>query len=116
MSDLLFVGCHPYLADGDPLQLLKALRELGQLDATCFVPGHGPIGTLDDLRILIEYIEHCIETAQMLVEEGSANEATITKLKIAEKYQHWQLSQFYPSNIHFLCERLSSANGDVQVY
>jgi hypothetical protein len=52
----------------------------------------------------------------MLVEEGSANEATITKLKIAEKYQHWQLSQFYPSNIHFLCERLSPANGDVQVY
>ncbi len=27
-ADLLFVGCHPYLADGDPDRLLSALRAL----------------------------------------------------------------------------------------
>ena len=110
MSDLLFVGCNPYLADGDPLQLLKALKELSQLDAACFIPGHGPVGTSADLRLLIEYVEYCLETAQTLFNEGSAPEDRIADLKVAEKYSHWKLSQFFQANIRFLCQRLNSAN------
>lgn len=111
MGDLMFVGCHPYLADGDPHKHLKALRELSQLNATCFVPGHGPVGTIEDLKLLIAYIEQCLETAQKLVETGNVNEDRIKELQIAELYQHWQQLQFYRTNISFLCERLSSANG-----
>jgi cyclase len=114
MSDLLFVGCHPYLADGDPLKLMNALTEFSQLDATCFVPGHGPVGTIEDLRLLITYIKQCFETAHMLVETGNVSVGRIGELKIAELYQHWQQPQFYRTNISFLCERLSSANGDKQ--
>jgi cyclase len=116
MSDLLFVGCHPYLADGDPLQLLKALRELNRLDATYFIPGHGPVGRVDDLKLLIEYIEHCLDTAQLLVDKGNAYEDKITELKIAERYVHWQQPQFYQANIRFLCERMSSPNGGKQAH
>jgi len=116
MSDLLFVGCHPYLADGDPLQLLKSLKELSQLDATCFVPGHGPIGTIDDLKLLIEYIDHCLRTAQTLVTEGSDYEDRIGELKVADSYKHWQLSQFYQANIRFLCQRLDSASGEKSIH
>lgn len=106
MSDLLFVGCHPYLADGDPLQLLKALKELDRFDAACFVPGHGPVGTSADLKLLIEYVEACLDTAQNLVKEGSASEDTIAGLKVTERYSHWKLSQFFQANIRFLCQRL----------
>lgn len=115
MSDLLFVGCHPYFADGDPLQLLKALRELSQLEATSFVPGHGPIGTIDDLNLLIAYVEHCLDTAYRLVEEGYPYEDRITKLKLADNYQRWQLGQFYQTNIRFLCESLITQGEDKQV-
>jgi cyclase len=114
MSDLLFVGCHPYLADGDPLQLMQALRELSGLDANFFIPGHGPVGGVDDLRLLIAYVEYCLETAQMLVEKGDTDADKITALRIPERYQHWQQPQFYPINIRFLCERVSSANRDRQ--
>ena len=109
MSDLLFVGCHPYLADGDPRSLLEALKELSQLEASCCVPGHGPVGTIEDLKLLIEYIEGCFETAQMLVDTGNVNEDRINELKIAEKYQDWIVPQFYRTNIRFLSERLPSA-------
>ena len=109
-SDLLFVGCHPYLADGDPFQLLKALKALSLLEATCFVPGHGPVGTDDDLRLLIEYVEYCLETAQRLVREGNANSDRLTELAVAERYQHWQLPRFFQANIGFLCQRLNSTN------
>lgn len=109
-SDLLFVGCHPYLADGDPLKLLKTLKELSQLDAICFVPGHGPIGTGEDLKLLIEYIEYCLATAQLLVSEGAVSEDRIAELKVADQYTSWQLSQFFQANIRFLCQCLSPAN------
>jgi cyclase len=41
MSDLLYIGYHPYLADGNPHQWLKVLKEVRQFDAAYFVPGHG---------------------------------------------------------------------------
>ena len=107
MSDLLFVGCHPYLADGDPFQLLKALRELSRLEAAWFIPGHGPVGTVDDLKLLIEYIEYCMETAHTLIEKGIASEDKLPELKIDEKFAHWLLPQFFTANIRFLCKRLS---------
>jgi glyoxylase-like metal-dependent hydrolase (beta-lactamase superfamily II) len=112
MSDLLFVGFHPYLADGDPLQLLQALSELSQLNATCFVPGHGPIGTAQDVALLIAYIEHCCETARKLVETGEVNEVRIKELKVPEQFQYWHLLQFYQANIRFICGRLRPAKGN----
>ena len=112
MSDLLFVGCHPYLADGDPRQLLKALNELSQFDAVCFVPGHGSVGTIADVRMLIEYVDYCIETAQVLTQDGNPFEDRIVKLKIPEMYTHWQVPKFFRANIRYLCQRVISANGD----
>jgi cyclase len=111
MSDLLFVGCHPYLADGDPLHLLKALRALNSLEASFFVPGHGPVGTANDLKMMIEYVEDCLETAQVLVGNGNEIKDKVAELKVHERYQDWQHPQFYPININFLCERLRSEKG-----
>ncbi len=73
MSDLLFVGCHPHLADGDPLQLLNTLREVSMLDADYFVPGHGPVGNCTDLQLMIAYVEQCLETAQRWWKKGIAS-------------------------------------------
>jgi cyclase len=112
MSDLLFVRFHPYLAEGDPAQLMGALRELSRLDAHCFIPGHGPVGTVDDLELLIAYIEHCVETAQGTVDRGDAGADAIAALEIPDRYRHWRLAQFYRTNIRALCERESSARGN----
>ena len=113
-SDLLFVACHPYLGDGDPFELMHTLRELIRLDATCYVPGHGPVGTSADVKLLIEYIEGCIETAQTLVESGNANEERIKDLQISDRFRNWIVAQFYQTNIKFLCQRLSSVKAGTQ--
>lgn len=111
-GDLLFVGCHPYLGDGDPLQLLKALRELRELDAAYCIPGHGPVGTAEDLSLMIDYVECCLEAARALVDHGDTAEERFAQLKIAEKFAHWQLPNFYEANIRSLCKRLGSETGD----
>jgi cyclase len=102
---MTFEGYHPYLGDGDPLQLLKALKELSQIAATRFVPGHGPVGTIADLSLLIEYVEYCMKIAQELVKEGVPYQARIAQVPIAEQFQHWLLPQFFQANLTFLCER-----------
>ena len=112
MSDLLFVGFHPYLADGDPAQLLKALRAVSQLDATWYVPGHGPVGTADDLHLQIEYVEHCIDKAHRLVDGGQTAEGDFAELKSPERFAHWGLHELYVANIRFLCQRFGLATGD----
>ncbi len=108
MGDLLFVRCHPYLADGDPLQLLTSLREISQLGAAHFVPGHGPLGTSDDVRLMIAYIESGLETARALVRRGGELEKRIAELPVPSAFSDWRASKFYRSNISFLCAWLSS--------
>jgi len=56
MGDLLFVGCHPYLSDGDPEALLRILNLVSLLRPRALVPGHGPVGTLEDLEWMRQYI------------------------------------------------------------
>ncbi len=111
MADLLFVGCHPYLADGDPGDLLAALREISLLDARYFVPGHGPVGSIEDVKLLIAYIEDCLEVAGRLVKAGSAGEEAIRELAVPAPFHSWQISQFYRANLRFVCDRLVSAPG-----
>jgi cyclase len=108
-GDVLFVGHHAYLGDGDPQGQQAALRELSQLEASVFVPGHGPIGTREDLQRLIAYIDYCQETAGALIREGSGYEDRIAGLKMAERYQDWQFEFFFPTNISFLSKRLVPA-------
>jgi cyclase len=114
MSDLLFVGCHPYLADGDPFQLLKTLKDISQFQATQFIPGHGPVGTGTDILLMIEYIELIIEIARTLGEDLDKNEAKIKEMKIPRRFLHWKIPTFWQSNIRFLFERLNSKRGDHQ--
>ena len=111
MSDLLFVECHPWLADGDPLRLLGALKDLRELDATWYVPGHGPVGTVADVDLLIEYVEHCLKTARVLVDRGPVADEEFGRLAIPERYAQWRLRDVYEANIRFLCERSSSGSG-----
>jgi len=47
MSDLLFIGHHPYLGDGDPERLLHILEQVSDLAPKLLVPGHGPVGTAE---------------------------------------------------------------------
>jgi len=112
MSDLLFVGFHPYLADGDPFMLLKALSELSLLNATYYVPGHGPVGSIEDVKLLIKYIEACINIARGLVQTGQVSQDVIQRVQVPETFAGFQLPQFYRSNIDFLCKRLSLPQGN----
>ena len=58
LGDLAFFGCQPYLGESDAQGWLNQLDWLQQSDVLTFVPGHGPIGTKQDLDRQQEYIRH----------------------------------------------------------
>jgi glyoxylase-like metal-dependent hydrolase (beta-lactamase superfamily II) len=107
VGDLLFVGAHPYLSDGDPQRLLTVLHALAALDAPVIVPGHGPVGTRDDIVLMAAYVEECLRTARTFVGSGKSEDALITDIAIPEPYNHWQQPNLFHANIAALTQRLA---------
>lgn len=55
-GDLLCVEMHPWIGHGDPYRWIKVLDELETLDVDWFIPGHGRLATLEDVRALREHL------------------------------------------------------------
>ncbi len=100
MSDLLFVDSHPFLADGNPDNLLFTLEKIATMEALVLVPGHGPPGTKQDLALLAEYIGHCRKTAVGLLESELGEDAIKTQT-IPERFRSWEYEIFYPANLRY---------------
>ncbi len=110
MSDLLFIGFHPYGADGSPSQLLNILRSItdgsaGVPTSARFVPGHGPIGSVEDVFQLIDYIEQSQQLARQLVAEGKTSPSDIAATPIPADYVNWTLPRFFYANLQFLVNK-----------
>lgn len=101
LSDLLFIGCHPYFANGDPLQLRRVLCEILAYDADRLVPGHGPVGSKADLTNIIEYIDRCIEAAGT-IDDLPEQEITRERCPVPEPFEAWNFPEFYISNLKYL--------------
>ncbi len=107
MGDLLFIDNHPWLADGYPENLITILNNIQQMDADTFIPGHGKVGSKDDIVTMIDYIEMIKLTALNLLIEGKSAE-DIDGLKLPEDYEDWLLSNFYKINVKFMYENLQA--------
>jgi cyclase len=105
-SDLLFVGCHPFLADGDPDGWLRALEVLAAHAPARFVPGHGPVGSADDVDALASHIRELEATAARLHGEGAKSD-DLERLLPTDGSSAWEFAYpFYRSNVRFLLGRM----------
>ena len=57
VGDIVWVDQHPYMAQGNTLEWLRALELIRQLGAKALIPGHGPICTAEATYRVGEYIE-----------------------------------------------------------
>ncbi len=63
-------GTTPLLFDGDPVAWAASLDVIAGY-GSIFIPGHGPVGDLDDLRALQAYLHACINAAGEVANLGS---------------------------------------------
>jgi glyoxylase-like metal-dependent hydrolase (beta-lactamase superfamily II) len=69
-ADLVVVGFLPWLGHGDPENWLRILDRIEELGPERIVPGHGPVGTLDDTRVLRGYIEALLAEPSLPAQPG----------------------------------------------
>ena len=74
IGDLGFFKTHPYLGSSTPEKWVATLDELAASEIETFVPGHGPIGTKEDVLALKNYILTCKKMAAEVVDCGGSQE------------------------------------------
>ena len=74
IGDLGFFQTHPYLGSSAPEKWVATLDELAASDFETFVPGHGPVGSREDILGLKEYILSCKKLAAKVVQSGGSEE------------------------------------------
>lgn len=79
-------GTTPLMFDGDPAAWHAALDVIVGY-GSIFVPGHGPVGTADDIRTLQAYIEACIDA-----------DGDIGALGLGP-WDHWHAPEFHTVNV-----------------
>lgn len=105
-EDILFIDCHPYLAEGDPRVIQDVLAEIKKLNPTILVPGHGPVGKIEHLDILVEYIRQLQALALEAIKRG-ATEEELRKITIPIEYQKYSMPIFFTSNLQFMVKYLA---------
>jgi cyclase len=109
MSDQLFVKCHPYFGDGDPESLKNNLKRIIVLNPEIAVPGHGPVGDINSLYMMIDYIETLTDMVDGEIKKGT-DETKVMELPMPEKYNDYLISSFYKINLKFLYNKLITKN------
>jgi len=104
VSDLLFVGCHPWLGGCDPDRVPGILDAVSGLSPKVLVPGHGPVGTADSLTQMKRYVSTLDGLARKMVEQGELEER-IDAMTIPEPFNDWLIASFFSVNMHFLYQR-----------
>lgn len=105
-SDLLFINMHPYLADGDPDLWIQRLEQLLIMDSEKVVPGHGPVGTKENIRQMILYIRKLENLTRQMVKTGQSIDA-IEQIEAPSPYTQWCFNNFYQINMKFLYKKYS---------
>jgi len=94
VADLVFVQRHPWLGDGDPVEWVRILSEIEALGVQRVVPGHGPVGGVEDLALMRRYITEFTALAQ--IGQGRVSH------KPAPFEAWWDPGNFFEPNMQFL--------------
>ncbi len=76
------------MRDSYPEDWIDSLKQVEQLDFEILVPGHGPIGRKEHVRLFREYLEDLVAGVSQYVMKGSSLEETKQTFRL-QKYEKW---------------------------
>ncbi len=109
MGDMFFNERHPFMGNGDPMSWKNTLKKIASLEPKIIVPGHGPIGDVNSLRVFINYFETLIDLVEKQISSG-ANSNTVKELAMPKQYESWWFGQFYSSNLQRIYDQATKGN------
>lgn len=108
MGDLVQVGFHPSMRQGDPEQWDRILEQVGHLAPEIVVPGHGPVGNAWDIVRMRQYLTDLQQLTVELLSHGDPA-APAASVPIPTPYTAWEGPSVFTQNIQFLLERAAQA-------
>lgn len=107
IGDLGFFQSHAYLGSSDPAAWVKVLGQLETLDLETVVPGHGPLGSMDDIVLQRQYLTAAqAMVAELIQAGGNADEAAA--LTPRPPFDGWTAGIFrFPDSMRFLYKHMS---------
>ncbi len=100
-GDLLFIGMHPYLADGNTTHLIQDLMQLKTFDIEKVLPGHGEVGISQDIDLMIKYVNQMNSLVERLAAQNVSSEE-LEQVHIPEPFDSWEFSNFFRLNLKFM--------------
>ena len=67
---------------------IESLRRVESMDFDVLVPGHGPVGTKDDVRAFRVYMEELRDEVTRLAREGKSEQEVVQAVQLT-KYESW---------------------------
>lgn len=95
MADLLFVATHPsFFPESNPSHWESILNKVMSFEIQKAIPGHGPIGTKEDLAKLMNYIKEL----KMISNE----DIHLDEVPIPDQYKEWASPELFKQNLKML--------------
>ncbi|MGD2027482.1 MAG: MBL fold metallo-hydrolase [Anaerolineales bacterium] len=97
-SDLVFEGRYPFMMSSDVAVWIAALKSLRDYGATVILPGHGTVCSLEEVNVLIHYME----TTWKIVSDHAAHRDSLEKTvadPILPRPAGWIREQLFAPNI-----------------
>jgi len=81
------------------LEWINTLRKILQLDAEIYVPGHGPVGTRDDVIQFLDYLQELRGLVEPSVVRGDTLEQAIREIQLPDRYLSYSFTNLFPANV-----------------
>ncbi len=107
LGDLVSSGFHPSLWDGNATELSRILGEVEALRPEQAVPGHGPVGGIEAIRAMAQYVRGLRARAEQRRAEGITIDRTEGEVP-PPPFDRWIFSPFYRQNLAFVQRTLGS--------
>ena len=111
LGDLVQVGAHPMMAQGDPADWDRVLEQIGLLELETVVPGHGAVGDAWAIVRTRQYITD-LQNLVLAVRAADGDLAAVAALALPAPYAAWESPSVFSANLRFLYERLAEAPTD----
>ncbi len=106
LGDLLSVGFHPSLADGEPDELLRILDRIRALGIGRALPGHGPMTTDAGVGEMRRYVASLVDGAASALGRGEGRDA-FARAPAPPPFDGWTFSMFYEANARFVYDHVA---------
>jgi cyclase len=95
---------------GDAVAWARLLVDLESPGAEAYIPGHGPVGAVEDLRGQRRFLEIAVREARLALRSGETVEGLLERMRRTD-YAKWERTTFYDASLQSVIDAVSRDGG-----